>query len=302
LILSACSAKEEEAWKSHLLGRSNAENSGQDEKGTVSREIFSTTSLDLKPAGQIFGQPGTLARRLSIQRAATVGTKSNICQIIIKNTHEPKGGNEQQYPFSPSLNRSQSLLVTHRIPILAPKRSDRVRLEQVLADVWTKDTIPYPGMVAARGDQIKASANSVIRKLSLASISGPFTRRSSSLSVLAPCKSSEEEGNGSPTEEATLGLSQDRTQPPAVSLGGNRRLGQEDGGPLLGDAVSATGQKSKRGPAAKFRQVSDRLRGSTSIPTEKKSTEEETKTKKRWSNPFGGVKSISSGGIRGFFG
>jgi hypothetical protein len=306
LVLSACSAKEEDAWKSHLLLQSNGENFDQIGKEPAARELFSTTSLELKPAGQIFGQPGTLARRLSIQRAATVGTKSNVYQIIIKNTHVAKDGSEQRYPLSPSMNRSQSLLMTHRIPVLAPKRSDRIRIENVLADVWTKDILPYPGMVAARGDQIKASANSVIRKLSLANMSAPFARsRSTSLIALSPCKSKDDLRMSTQTEESTLGLSQDRSGSPVISERGLSRQGheekllREDSAPI----VSTNGfQRIKRAHTRKFRKVSKKFKEDNVLVADKELMEEEVKSKKRWSNPFGLVKSISAEGIKSLFG
>jgi hypothetical protein len=93
-----------------------------------------------------------------------------------------------------SINRSQSLLATsHRLPLLAPSRGDRARLEALLSDVWSREVLPFPGMtVRARSEHLmRSSATSVIRKLSVASIASSFTKRSGSITSLtkaSPCE------------------------------------------------------------------------------------------------------------------
>ena len=104
--------------------------------------------------------------------------------MIIKNTNALK-----DIPKSVSttaINRSQSLLTTNRIPILAPSRADRIRLEALLADIWTRDVLPFPGMTGrARSEhRVRASASSMMRKLSVASIASNFTKRSGSVASL----------------------------------------------------------------------------------------------------------------------
>ena len=126
---------------------------------------------------------GTIARRISVHRATTVGPVSALCQVIIRNTNASK---EAPQPNSPSLiNRSQSLLMTNRVPILAPARSERIRLETLLSDVWTRDVLPFPGMSSrARSEHIvRASASSMMRKLSVASITQNFKRSTSTTSL-----------------------------------------------------------------------------------------------------------------------
>lgn len=86
-----------------------------------------------------------------------------------------------------TINRSQSLLLTKgRIPVLAPARADRARLETLLSDVWTRESLPFPGMtVRARNEHlIRTSAHSVIRKLSVTSITSTFAKRSASLASI----------------------------------------------------------------------------------------------------------------------
>lgn len=179
-LLSASSGTEEDQWKQGLRGelaRASASRS-------LLKHFPSSVALDLRSVGAVYGRHGTLARRLSVQRAATVGNRASIFQVIIRNTHNPVELHEFRQPSASSMNRSQSHLTSNRIVILAPKRSERARLESVLSDVWTKDKLPFPGMIASRGGQIiRASAGSLARKLSLVSIHGSFSRRSASLTV-----------------------------------------------------------------------------------------------------------------------
>lgn len=118
---------------------------------------------------------------MSIHRATTVGPKSPLCQVIIKNTSALRDGISSS--SHAVVNRSQSLLTTNRIPVLAPSRSDRIRLERILADVWTRDKLPYPAMTGrSRGEHlVRSSASSMMRKLSVASITSNFSKRSGSL-------------------------------------------------------------------------------------------------------------------------
>lgn len=136
---------------------------------------------------------GTIARRLSIHRATTVGPTSGLCQVIIRNTNAFK-----DIPHSSSctsINRSQSVLTTNRIPILAPSRAERIRLENLVSDVWTREVLPFPGMTGrARSEHnVRASASSMMRKLSVASIASNFTKRSGSFASLY--KAAEEEAS-----------------------------------------------------------------------------------------------------------
>jgi hypothetical protein len=82
------------------------------------------------------------------------------------------------------INRSQSLLTTTaRVPVLAPSRGERARLEALLSDVWTRDILPFPGITARSRSEhlVRASASSVMRKLSVVAIASSFSKRSASL-------------------------------------------------------------------------------------------------------------------------
>lgn len=125
-----------------------------------------------------------MARRLSIHRATTIGPKSGLYQVVIKNTSAHRQSHNS--PCVVAINRSQSLLSTNRIPVLSPTRDERVRLENMIHDVWSKDILPFPGMTsrARSNDIVRASASSVIRKLSVASITSSFTKRSTSIASI----------------------------------------------------------------------------------------------------------------------
>jgi hypothetical protein len=170
IIMTACSPKEETEWRSGL-GRSDEATPDNEDSGS-----YSFLALDVKSLGPAFGNPGTLARRSSIRRAATLGPHSPR-QVILRNTWDSKDA-PTTLPNAP-IGRSRSLLSTAaRVPILAPSRSERARLEALLSDVWTRDVLPFPGMPS----RSRSSASAVMRKLSVASITGSFSRRSSSTS------------------------------------------------------------------------------------------------------------------------
>ena len=130
----------------------------------------SVLCLDIKPLGPVFGLPGTMMRQQSIQRAVTTNHRRNSCQVIIKNTFSLKETGEESVKRSGTLSRSRSLMSTNHIPLLAPRRADRQRMEQKMSEVWTKDRLPYPGMTGHRGGHlIRTSATSVMRRISIAS-------------------------------------------------------------------------------------------------------------------------------------
>ncbi|KAI1007815.1 hypothetical protein K3495_g425 [Podosphaera aphanis] len=176
LTMSACSPKEELEWRNRIMARSRKGRSHTEEWN-----LYSFISLPAKPLGTVFGKPGSIARRISVHRATTVGPISGLCQVIIKNTNAFNGA-----PCSATINRSQSLLTTNRTPVLAPSILERTRLETLLVDVWTREILPYPGMAhRARSEHIaRVSASSMMRKLSVASIASNFTKRSGSMASM----------------------------------------------------------------------------------------------------------------------
>jgi hypothetical protein len=185
VLLSACSATEQQQWLSGIdRGRHLRALDGPTEPAPEP-ELVTATSLQLKDLASLPTSSGVTAKRLSIPRTGAGGTRFATCQVIIRNTHNAPDGSDMRETTVPLIHRSQSLLTTHRTPVLAPKRSERTCLEHELADVWTRDTLQYPGMTLARGgNSIRASAGSLVRKLSLASMHTPFTKRSTSFTLV----------------------------------------------------------------------------------------------------------------------
>lgn len=196
IILSACSTTEEDVWKTQLRERIVCETHNFVEGQSTMHEMFSSLSLEIKSLGPVFGHADSLVRRMSVHRAATLGAKNNTSQVIIKNTQAQKSLDAPP-TFSPStVTRSQSLMSANHVPTLAPRRAERLRLETILEDVWTKDMLPFPGMSNRRVEnQIRASANSVMRKLSMASIASNFSRRSPSFSSMSNTRSDDSFGS-----------------------------------------------------------------------------------------------------------
>lgn len=186
IIFCACTLRESEQWRNDLHERSR-DSEGETEKDSLPASGQSVLSLDIKTLGFVFGQPGTLTRRQSIQRSATVNSRRNGHQVIIKNTNSPKGSGEPPGFELECLSRSQTLLSTHRVPVLAPKRAERQRIETTMSDVWTRDRLPFPGMTGNRGSYlIQRSATSMMRKISKASMTTTSTKRTISTYMSIP--------------------------------------------------------------------------------------------------------------------
>lgn len=196
IILSACSSQEENVWKTQLRERTVCETHDFVEGQSTLQEMFSFLSLDIKSLGPVFGHADGMVRRMSVHRAATLGAKTNLTQVIIKNTQAQKPL-DTPLTFSPGqMARSHSTLSANHIPTLAPRRAERMRLETALEEVWTKDVLPFPGMSnRSVENQIRASANSVMRKLSMASIASNFSRRSPSFSSMSNTRSEDSYGS-----------------------------------------------------------------------------------------------------------
>lgn len=183
-MLSACSKSEEDIWRLTLRARITAENRDCSEGRTPANALFSGLPPDLRSIGPAFGHPESLARCVSIQRAATLGPGRVVTrQVVIKHTHTQQRACESHQSDGMPM-RSQTHSPSAHVPTLTPRRADRVRLETMLSDVWTKDLIPYPGMLARRAEHpIRSSASSMMRKLSMASLASNFSKRSASVAA-----------------------------------------------------------------------------------------------------------------------
>lgn len=215
LILTACTPKEGLEWRTRLTSQATS----IPDQDQMQLATFSSLSLDIKTLGTVFRKPGTIARRISIHRATTVGPKSPLCQVILRNTsvikEAPGSGHGSQ------INRSQSLLITTaRVPILAPSRGERARLEALLSDVWTRDILPFPGITARSRSEhlVRSSASSVMRKLSVVSIASSFTKRSASLASLQQKSATEEDVSRVKELVQTTALARELPEEACISL------------------------------------------------------------------------------------
>lgn len=303
MILTACSSMEEEQWKMQLHRLASKASMRQLDGHPITPEQYSWLGLELRPIGSVLGQPGTLARRISIQRAATVGSRSAICQVFIKNTHALGDTKDVSQSGLVSVGRSQSLLTTHRIPVLAPRRVDRMRMEHELSKVWTRDLLPYPGMAGNRGDNIiRSSANSVMRKLSRASITGSFSKRSISF----PSMTSGRLGEDRDVTEAISEAEKAENGPfplPSTARGTGKRPGS---GTMPKSTSSRYGEQATRNEGHQSGLTSHIITppntGSSSAKvTEGDSQIQSRSLRNRWSSPVSLIRSISVEGIRNFF-
>lgn len=307
IILSACSPVEEEKWKKPLQEPSASTgttlNLLQHSKWPSERTAMFL--FDLKSLGPVYGHADSFVRRLSVQRAATVGTRSGTCQVIIRNTANPVEGEDSRSDAAYAINRSQSLLSTQRVVVLAPKRSERIRLEHYLSDVWTRDVLPFPGMIATRGGNIlRASAGSLVRRLSRASMHGPFSRRSTSITVI-PSRTSHEENQDARDDE----LLASTQSPPRVHEAHRRTQSNTENSHCIRNSEDQK-QESRRmstgaariprsdyhfGKGQRFRTTVDADEHGT---CERLSVEEKFEGRKRRSNPLSLLKHISTDGVR----
>ena len=189
LIFCACSLEEEQAWTRTIVQYSEKASRAQKDYASVTTPISTMFNLNAEALGPVFGIFGSVTRRLSIQRAATVHSRINGAQVIIRNTTATKENRDENDSIFGSIGRSKSVMTASRVPILAPKRSDRSRMESSLADVWSRDRLPFPGMSSHKADHpLRASASSMMRRLSRASISSTFSKRSVSTASFADMK------------------------------------------------------------------------------------------------------------------
>ncbi|KAL8736564.1 MAG: hypothetical protein Q9181_002374 [Wetmoreana brouardii] len=188
LIFCACSLREQEAWTSAIVQQAEKTTHGRQKEPSLSVPSYGLLTLTLNSLCPIFGMPGSLTRRVSVQRAATVHSKTNGAQVIIRNTTPGKGNREGPDTVFGSIGRSKSVMSASHVPILAPKRTERSRMESSLADVWTRDRLPFPGMSTHRDHVIRASASSMMRRISRASISSTFSKRSASTTSFSSLK------------------------------------------------------------------------------------------------------------------
>lgn len=189
IILTACSATEATVWRTYLSQRIQVQSQAVESRISNAFQLHSPLVAEMKSVGAAFGKPESFVRRMSVHRSATVGPTTDLNQVIIKNTQAVKDAldNNGSTGSLQILPRSQSVATPSHVQTLAPRRADRIRLESLLSDVWTKELLPFPGMTVRRSDQLRGSANHVIRKFSMASITSNFSsaKRNGSSTTIA---------------------------------------------------------------------------------------------------------------------
>ncbi|KAH1833690.1 hypothetical protein KXX27_005196 [Aspergillus fumigatus] len=194
LVLSASSAIEEKQWKTEILRAAAAltevSTAGQSESNLYSFEV-----LGLLPLECSTGLTTLLSRKPSIHSLATSASRANLQHVVIRKTHKPGEASTE----------ADGVIERPKIPpwasalVLTTRRQDRVDLERFIFNIYTKGSLPYPGMPPAKGkDLLKPS------KLMVAIREGVYRRSSSGglptarrpAIVLAPAKTSKNEQTG----------------------------------------------------------------------------------------------------------
>lgn len=212
VIMTACSTMEADVWRKQLGSKIETQTQAVAEGVSSAFELQSPLTSEMRSVGKAFGKPGSFVRRMSVHRAATVGPNTDLNQVIIKNTQAVKEAVDNASNTSLQIPRSQSVATPSHVQTLAPRRADRIRLESLLSDVWTRGLLPYPGMQPRLSDPIRAQANHVIRKFSMASITSNFSSSKRSASYTSISQSSRKEEMPPPRKHKTL-----RRDPPGPS-------------------------------------------------------------------------------------
>lgn len=203
-IFSASSATEERSWKTEILKTSVMP---PNEVPTISLEPrrFSFICIPLKPL-ESDGRSLLLKRRGSLRTLSLrSGLRKQQDLVIIKKTHNPLHDNEVRLLHEAELTRSRSVVKRPVCTptVLMPPRSHRVKLERSIADIFSQDILPYPGMTLGRSDYLQSQTmirKSVIRGLSLR---GVFTsRRSVSLGKVTSVFTDSDLNHGEQDKEA----------------------------------------------------------------------------------------------------
>ena len=219
LIFSASSAMEEKQWKTEII-KCAAEIV---ERGACGPSAYSFVSLALLPLNMSPQDGPALTRMPSTPSFAATRPRSNSKEVCIRRTNYPNSAEDSisQADGDQQLTRARSVYSRRNPTVLTPRRQDRIRLEKFIADVYTRDVLPFPGMALAKGD-ILSRTGSLIRRFSLHT---GFARRSSSLStthtqpiVGETTEEADHHGDDGRPSDGTLGelsMNQERRSSPA---------------------------------------------------------------------------------------
>ena len=159
-------------WRNHIHDRILAESKDYQEYSSTSMDFCPCISSDIKPVGDVFGRPGTLARHQSLLRGTVFSSLESDGQYVVINNFLFVND-----PGSPNIKRSYSALnLNGLVPTVNLKRSERNRAESRLADVWTKDLIPFNA--TRLKPQREPSSTMIIRRLSMLSLLSGGSKKS----------------------------------------------------------------------------------------------------------------------------
>jgi hypothetical protein len=139
---------------------------------------FSFVSIPLNPL-EADGRSLLLKRRGSIQTLISGSHHQQEQEVvIIKKTHSPLHDSEVRLIHEAQLTRSRSVANENVCnvctpTILMPARSSRIKLERSIADIFSYDILPFPGMILGRSDYLQSQTmirKSVMRGLSIRSV------------------------------------------------------------------------------------------------------------------------------------
>ncbi|KAJ5522497.1 hypothetical protein N7527_006612 [Penicillium freii] len=176
-VLSASSAAEEKQWNTEILKMSAALAETAQPRTWEPRK-HSFLALQLLPLDHVQYTVSSMARRS--MDSTTISRKSRVQHVVIKKTHYPRHTEEPVAQAEGEIERPKTPADRSAL-ILTARRSDRVRLERLISDVYTGDLLPTPGMVLGRGDLFLRGP--LMRGLSLRP---GFTKRSNSVSTFHP--------------------------------------------------------------------------------------------------------------------
>lgn len=236
---------------------------------------YSFVNLLLLPLDRVQYTVASMARRSSMD-SVSVSRKANVQHVIIKKTHCPHSSEEASSPLGGDgeLERPKTPVVRGALTLSA-RRIDRIRLERLISDVYTRDVLPLPGMVLGRGDIFRRG--SIMRRLSM---HAGFTRRSSSVSTLH---------SGSPAETRTV-HEYDGDEKDLVA---GRDASAEQQGSSDVDCESSKTPTSmpRRSRTIRFHAASKKPAGSVSSPRSEKHASEDSNpesapSRKKWVSPI----------------
>lgn len=132
LILSASTAAEERQWTSEIV-----KSAQRVEPVPCEPRRYSLLTHDVQPFER------SLARKASVHSLATSCASNDVQHVIIQNTYYP------DIPFQPVEGEIERMKLSspQGAVLLTPKRPDRIRLENLISNIYTSDMLPFPGMV-----------------------------------------------------------------------------------------------------------------------------------------------------------